>query len=128
MGLVVYPQQLPDQVLLAKTLQPVVPQQLPSQWQGVNEARRRSLKRSSQVQVVQSPSQQPTVEASDVMSDDQRATEHLKESDEGHHHLFEGVGEDEPMMEEEPLPPDLKARDSGCSSLNTTPGDDVEVE
>lgn len=62
------------------------------------------------------------------MANDEGSTKHLKESDEGDHDLSEGVGEDEATIEVESLSADLKARDSGRSSLNATAGDDVQVE
>lgn len=95
MGLVVYSQQLPDKVLLAKALQATVPQQLPSQRKSVHATRNWTLKLCSQVQLVESPRQQGAVEVSDVMADNKGSTEHLKEGDEGDHDLSEGVGDDE---------------------------------
>lgn len=128
MGLVVYPQQFPDEVLLAKTPEPTVPQQLPSQRQGVHTARDRRLKLTSQVQLVESPSQQGAVKTSDVMADEEGAAEHFKERDEGDRDLFEGVGEDEPVVQVQPLSADSEACDPSRSSLDATVGDDVEVE
>lgn len=64
----------------------------------------------------------------DVVADDKRTSEHLKEGYEGHQDFSEGVGEDKLAMEIQPLPADPEAGYFGCSSLHSTPRDDVEVE
>lgn len=62
------------------------------------------------------------------MADDKRASEHLKESYEGNQDLSQGVGEDKLPMEVQSLSVDPEAGHFGCSSLHSTPRDDVEVE
>lgn len=128
MGLVVHPQQLSDQVLLAKAPKVAAVQHLPGQRQSVHTGRDGRPELFKQLQPVERSDQQGAVKVTNIVANKKWAFKHLKESDERDQDLPEGVGEERLAMEVQSVSADLKARHFGCSVLNSSAWDHIQVQ
>ncbi len=117
-----------NQALLLEALEATVFEKLTSQRKGVHESRNLFQEVWPQAELIQSSGQNVTVKPADVVTHQDRPTQHPEEGYEGDQGFSERAGEHRPVMEKQTLASHTETRNPGRPGLHRPTGNHEEVK